>query len=200
MALTPEQIQELKSQLFSQIQHLPPDKKQQAEEQIKNMSAEAIESMLKQQSGPQKSIFRMIIDKEVESIIVDSNDEALAVLDIAPLSDGHTLIIPRSASSSAQQIPGKAFELAQKVSSLIKENLKASSVSIQTEMKFGESIIHVIPSYDSPVSLDSKRKNSSQDELKDLLKKIKPEEQPKPIKIKKTFSPKETVKRQMRIP
>lgn len=200
MALTPEQIQELKSQLFSQIQHLPPDKKQQAEEQIKNMSAEAIESMLKQQSGPQKSIFRMIIDKEVESIIVDSNDEALAVLDIAPLSDGHTLIIPRSAASSAQQIPGKAFELAQKVSSLIKENLKASSVSIQTEMKFGESIIHVIPSYDSPVSLDSKRKNSSQDELKDLLKKIKPEEQPKPIKIKKTFSPKETVKRQMRIP
>lgn len=200
MALTPEQVQELKSQLFSQVQHLPPEKKQEAEEQIKNMSSEALEMMIKQQTGSQKSIFRMIIDKEVESVIVGSNDEALAVLDINPLSEGHTLVIPKSPALSTQQIPSKAFELAQKVSFLIKENLKAPSVSIQTEMKFGEAIIHIIPSYSSPISLDSKRKKSSPEELREILKKMAPEETPKPIKIKKTSSPKEFVKKARRIP
>jgi len=200
MVLTPEQVQELKTQLFEQVQNLPPEKKKEAEEQIKNMSPESLELMLKQQSAPQKNIFRMIVDKEVESLVVKSNNEAIAVLDINPISQAHTLIISKSPALSLQKIPPKAFELAQKVASLIKENLKASSVSIQTEMKFGEALIHVIPSYDSPVSLNSPREKASMDELRQTLKKLLPEEAPKPIKIKKSSHSVEVVKKPRRIP
>ena len=62
MALTPEEISDLKKQLAEQIQHLPEAQRAEAQKQIDNMSPEALESMLQQQQaqqGPQKPIFRI---------------------------------------------------------------------------------------------------------------------------------------------
>ena len=56
MALTKEEIQELKSQLLEQIKDLPSDKKAEAQAQIDSLSPEALESMLNQQkSSSQKT-------------------------------------------------------------------------------------------------------------------------------------------------
>ncbi len=41
------------------------------------------------------SIFTKIINKEIPANIIAENDEFLAFLDIAPLADGHTLVIPK---------------------------------------------------------------------------------------------------------
>jgi hypothetical protein len=54
------------------------------------------------------------------------------------------------------------------------------------ENKFGEIIIDLIPEYDSPVSLDSKRAQSSQEELKKIEKIINTIKiEKKEVKIKK---------------
>ncbi len=206
MPLTPEEVKELKAQLAEQITHLPADQRQKAQAQIDAMSPQTLESMLNQQKGgtsndkSQKTVFRMMIDKEIETVIVEENPEALAILDINPISQGHTLIIPREAVSSQDKLPSQAFTLAQKVAKLLKDNLEAKSTEIQTETKFGEAIIHVIPVYDTSVNLQSTRKKSSLEELKELVKKIKPEEKPKIQKIKKESTPLETLKRSRRIP
>ena len=40
------------------------------------------------------SIFTKIVNREIESFIVDEDNDNLAFLDIAPLAKGHVLVIP----------------------------------------------------------------------------------------------------------
>ncbi len=113
MALTQEQIKQLKEQLKAQVSNLPADKKTEAFQQIDSMSSEAIETMLKQQqarqSGKGKSPYRMIISGELSSIKIGENLDAIAVLDINPISKGHTLIIPKKLVKTSKQIPNQHF-------------------------------------------------------------------------------------------
>lgn len=191
MSLTLEQIKELKFQLSQQIQNLPEDKKKAAQEQIESLSPEALEYMLKEQtSGGKtgKSIFRMIVSGEVPSTKIEENPSALAVLDINPISKGHTIVIPKKLCATSKEISSEAFILAQEIAERIENKLEASSVDIQTEKKFGEYIIHVIPSYEEPLTLHSERKESSNEDLEQIAKKIRPEkkEPKKEVKMEKT--------------
>ena len=102
MTLTKEQIQELKKQLFDQIENLPLGQKESAQNQINSMSSEALEVMLKQQQT-QVKIFRKIASKEIPSRIIEENEEALAVLEIRPISKGHSIIISKSEIKDAKE-------------------------------------------------------------------------------------------------
>ena len=85
MALTEEQIIELKKQLSEQIKNLPEDQKKQAQDQIDSMTSDALESMLKQQQEKQQ-IFRQIVEGKIPSKKIAENEDALAILDIKPIS------------------------------------------------------------------------------------------------------------------
>lgn len=206
MALTPEQVKELKNQLFTQIQNLPNEQRELAKQQIESMTPQALETMLHQQksSSSEKNIFRLIIDKEVDSIIVGENPSALAVMDINPISEGHSLIIPKSPAKTNSDVPQEAHTLAKELTERLKSNLNAKDVEKQLDTKFGETIIHLIPIYDKPLSLSSPRQKSSQDTLKEIAKKIntivEKIEKPKPIKIKQDSTPREVIKGTRRIP
>ncbi len=187
MTLTQEQIKELKFQLSQQIQNLPADKKSAAQQQIDSLSPEALEYMLKEQTSSGKSkqsIFRLIISGEIPSTKIEENSSALAVLDINPISKGHTIVIPKKLSATSKEISPEAFILAQAIAERIEKKLNASSVEIQTEKKFGEYIIHIIPSYEEPLTLHSERKESSPEELEKIAEKIRPEKKPV-IKVEK---------------
>lgn len=192
MALTREQIEELKSQLRQQIQHLPKDKRAEALQQIESLSPQSLEMMLKQQSSSQKAIFRMIVNKEVESVIVKENPVAVAVLDINPISKGHILIIPKAPAYSLDKIPESAIKLAEELAKDIMSNLKAKKVKIEKEVKFNEAIIDLIPVYDSPVDINSPRKKADVKSLLDVkreLEAIKLEKKVEKIKINKKELP-----------
>lgn len=208
MALTPEQVKSLKDQLFAQIQDLPEDKKAAAAEQIESLSPQALELMLKQQSGKGKSskeegIFRLIIKGEIPSKKIDENASAIAVLEINPVSKGHTIIIPKNPVKTIKEMPLQALALAKKVSARIISKLEAKSTEVQTETKFGEIIINVIPVYDKPVNLDSPRtkaKNEELEQLESALRIVKKEKIEK-IKIaKKADSKSQVLKLPRRIP
>jgi histidine triad (HIT) family protein len=206
MALTPEEIKDLKAQLYEQVKHLPEDKKILAQQQIDSLSPEALEQMLsqsqskgKQNSGPEKSIFRKIVDKDIPSYFVEETKEAFAVLDIYPISKGHTIILPKKIARDSKEIPSSAFSLAKRISNRIIKRLEAKSTEIQTENKFGESIIHIIPSYNEPKTIDSQRTTGKPEELESIAKQIKHVIKPKTIKIKKT-SPKDQSSSLLKIP
>ena len=203
MVLTQEEIQEIKKQLSQQIQHLPSEKKSQAQQQIDSMSEEALESLLEQQKSkqPQKPLFRMIVDREIPSKIIDENRFALATLDIKPISQGHTIIIPKSPVEKAKDIPAQVFSLAKKIAKKLSLKLKSKSAEIQTEFKFGEIIINVIPIYEESLNINSPRSSPSDSDLDEVYKKLRVIKKPKiqRIKIKK---PQETkiLKLNRRIP
>lgn len=211
MALTPEQVKELKAQLFQQVQNMSEPQKSQAIEQINSMSAEALESMIKQQQtkqgqggeeGPEKGVFRMIIDKEIPSKTVAENEDCIAVLDIKPISPGHTVIIPKKEAKDEKSIPSSIFKLAKAITKQLKKKLKAKDSAILPETKFSEWILNVIPIYDKPLSLSSPRKDASKEELEKQAESLKIVEKlkkkPKLIKIKKQKL--EVVKMERRVP
>lgn len=204
MPLTEQQIEEVKEQLRQQIEHLSPEKKEEAEKQIEEMSPEAIEAMLKQSQSKskssQKDVFRMIVDKEIPSKIIDENKEAIAVLDIKPISPGHSVIIPKKAVKNPKEMPNNAFSLAKKIAKKISSKLKAISAEIQTEFKFGETIINIIPIYDKPLSLSSPRKEVEEKELDVLYQKLRTIKKEKVIRIKKESNSSNLLKINRRIP
>ena len=201
MALTPQQIKILKEQLLSQIENLPEDKKVEAKRQIESLSPQALELMLKQQGKGQENIFRLIIKGEIPSVKIEENEDAIAVLEINPISEGHTIIIPKKPAKSSKDIPEKAFSLAKKLSEILINKLKATSTEIQTENKFGETILDIIPIYDKQLNINSPRKRAKKEELEEIAKKLK-EEKPKIelIKIKKEMSSNQPLKLKRKIP
>ena len=195
MPLTPEQIKELKHQLSEQIKHLPEEQKKEAQKQIDARSPGALESMLKQQMAKQKSgqasqqeVFRSIISGDIPSKKLDENSAALAVLDIKPISKGHTVIIPKKQVTSPKNLPTSAFTLAKKIAKKITSKLHSTDVQIQTESKFGEIIINVIPIYDQPLTINSPRQDVKEEDLQALYNKLKKVEKPKVIRLKKPKS------------
>lgn len=197
--LTPDEVIELKNQLRSQIQSLPDSQKQAAEEQINNMTPEALETMLKQQqsqgSSDQKTIFRMLIDKEVPSTSIGENDSALAILDINPISKGHAMVIPKSAIVEEKDVPQPLNDLAKELAEKISKKFGAKSAEILKEKKFGEIVVHIVPIYDKPLNLQSPRTKSTPEELSSLKDQLnyEPPKPPEVIKIEKKETPEEEV-------
>ena len=192
MVLTEEQVKELKKQLSEQIKDMPVDKRAEAQAQIDSMSSEALETMLKQQQAGQggggKNIFRMIVDGEADSIKVGESGDAVAVLDINPISRGHVMVIPKKAVKTPEEVSKGVFALAEEVSKKITDSLKAKSVRAETTTQFGEAIVHLIPIYDKDLDLNSPRSKASPEELQEVKKSleiIKVEKKVEKIKIKK---------------
>ncbi len=187
MPLTQSQIQELKTQLKSQIQNLPAEQKAEAIKQIEQMSPEALETMLQQQSQTPE-IFRQIINKQIPVIVAGENPKALAVLDNKPISKGHIVIIPKTQAKTSKEITKPVYDLAESLSKKLTENLKAKSVRVETETKFNESVVNLIPIYDKPLTLQSPRSEAPPEQLKEIKKSlevIKIEKKPGVIKVKK---------------
>ena len=169
MPLTKEQVSELKKQLSEQIQNLPEEQKKEAQKQIDNMSDQAIELMLKQQTQSQP-IFRSIVEGKIPAKKIAENDDAIAVLDIKPISKGHIIIIPKNKVINAKDMPKAVNELANIISSKIKKELKSKKEKIISQSSFGEMIINIIPIYDKELNLNSERTEATEQELEALEK------------------------------
>jgi histidine triad (HIT) family protein len=63
-------------------------------------------------------IFCDIVDKKVSAMIVGENEGAVAFLDVNPISDGHTIVIPKNHVKHLSQASNKDLE---SVMSLVKE-------------------------------------------------------------------------------
>ena len=185
MSLTSEQVQQLKNQLKEQIKDIPEDKRIEAEKQIEEMSKDTIEEMFQHQKTLQKSIYRAIINEEIPSKKIDENEEAIAVLDIKPLSNGHVIIIPKKEVKDVKDLPAHTLALAKKIAKRIETKLNAKNVEIQTEFKFGEIIINIIPIYDKPLSLNSQRQEIPEPQLAELQTFLKSKHEEKSSIIEK---------------
>ncbi len=79
-------------------------------------------------------IFCKIIDKKIPAEIVYENDTILAFLDINPVNEGHTLIIPKDHYPQMTDVPsetlGEIFGYAKEMMSKIKEAVNADFVAL----------------------------------------------------------------------
>jgi len=195
---TKEQIAEL-----NKISSLPPEEQKKVLPNfLKKLSPEQMEFLQKQQ-GQQQCPFCLIAEKKIPAKKIYEDNNVMAVLDINPVTTGHTIIFPKKHFSILPQIPdvGNLFNLANKVASSLFESLGAqgTNILVANGQLAGQNIPHVIvnviPRYkDDKVNLDLEHKQASEEELNKTLEKIKqkanfkPKEEVKPQQIKKIKS------------
>jgi len=207
--LPEEQIQEIKSQLIQQIDAtFPEDKKSAAKQQVEAMNGEQLEEFLQknklikegqQASTEQQSVFRSIVEGKIPSHKIEENKYAIAVLEINPISKGHTILIPKQEATSVEKIPQPIFSLAKKISKRIKSKLKPKEVKISSANAFGEFIINVFPVYEDE-SLNSQRYHAEETELQETQKKLGKKVRKTVIKKKPQQIQEEVIRLPKRIP
>ena len=95
-----------------------------------------------------KTIFQKIIDREIPAHIVYEDEHTIAILDIAPKTLGHTLVIPKEFSRTilemSPEVLGQYFTTVQKVAQAIKNGLEVDGVNIilNTEEAAGQAVFH----------------------------------------------------------
>jgi histidine triad (HIT) family protein len=176
--LPEEQISQIKKQLIQQIESsFPEDKKNSAIQQIESMNNEQLEEFLKQNNlikdgkSSQQCIFCSIVSGNIPSHQISENEKSIAVLEINPISSGHTIIIPKEHISSSEQMPSEAMELAKEIGKLLKSKLNPKEILVKYSNTFGHEIINIIPVYENE-NLNSPRKKASPEELEELQKQI----------------------------
>lgn len=200
MVLTKEQLKDFKNQVISQIEStFSDDQKGPAIERVSSMSDEEFIEFLStnnllpgelevpKTAENNENPFRMIINGKVPSYPIEENNSCVAVLEIRPISKGHTIIIPKKVLTSSENVPKTIISLAKSISKRITEKFKPKEVLISPSKSLGEIIFNLIPVY-SEETPNSPRKQISKEELEELkiiLEKKQKEKTTKTPKIKK---------------
>lgn len=175
MTFTQEQAEEIKKQLYDEIDKMPNADKNQIKEYVEKLNEIELEEFLQKNNinlsessigkgAEEKPIFQLINEGEIPSYKIAENDTAVAILEINPLARGHTIIVPKQ-KLSVEKIPKKAFFLAQRVARKIKKTLKPKEIKIETISLQNYAAINVIPFYKDQ---ELKKEKANEEELKKL--------------------------------
>jgi len=187
--LTPEQIEAIKGELMS----LSPDEQQKRlQEIVSKLSPEEREQLV----GKQQCPFCLMTEGKIPTRKVFEDDKVLAVLDINPANEGHTILFPKNHFDSLQEIPESItqhlFSVANKISkALIEANLcDSTNILVNNGASAGQTsphvLINIIPRKEKDkVSIGwdhQKISDNKMDSVLDLIKKKIPKDKPKEIK------------------
>ena len=175
MPIPKEQAEEVKKQLISQIEKSQLENKEQIKKYIQQLNEQQLEEFLKQNKidisaatsqkpTEPKCTFCSIKDNEMPSYKIAENKKAIAILEINPLTKGHSIIIPLE-HTTIDKLSKSALSLAQKITKKIKTKLKPEDVKIETSSIQGHAIINVIPFYKNQ---QPEKKKAEESELQKL--------------------------------
>ena len=129
-------------------------------------------------------IFCRIAQKQVPANLVYEDEKALAFLDIRPLNEGHTLVIPKAHYETIFDIPQELITylhgITKQVAIAVKKATKADGISIilQNGKAASQEVfhlhIHVIPRYEGQkLPRFSDVKEADREKLSQTAEKIK---------------------------
>lgn len=187
--LSEEQESTIKNQLLEHIEKsFPEEKKQYAKEQVEQMDSDELEKFLKNNNliagHENQCVFCSIVHGDIPSYNLEEIPEAIAVLEINPVSKGHCLIIPKQHPKENSEMPKEAEKLAKKITRRIKTKLKPKKVDVVVSNMFGHDVINIIPVY-SDENLSSKRNPARKEELEEVQTMLKPKSSEKKKTAKK---------------
>lgn len=129
------------------------------------------------------TIFTDIIEGKRPGFIIFEDDKHIAILDKYPIDTGHSLVIPKTPYEKITDMPKNdvalLFSLVPQIADAILKATGAVAFSIaQNNGKEAKQIIphvhvHIIPRYADKATMWTKRGIPSDDELEELLQKIK---------------------------
>ena len=116
-------------------------------------------------------IFCKIINNEIPSYTIYDDEIVKVFLDVNPLHNGHTLIIPKKHYENLFDIDTETLnhilKIAKQIAELLKEKLNYDGITISQNNGFGQEVkhfhLHLIPKY----------KNEEKLSVEEIYKKIK---------------------------
>lgn len=212
--LNDEQVQKIKLHLLEQLENFPEEQRKIIKHKILSMNNEEIEEFLKENNLQEsqeeektpKCIFCSIVKKQIKSYIISEDKEYLAILELNPLSKGHTLIIPLE-HYPTDKLPESSINFAKKIAAIIFSKLKPKDIKFQKNEVLGHGVLEIVPVYDSDKLEKYKASEEELIELSNLLKTEKTEnnsekEEGKKVEENKPriATPKEEVKQEVKKP
>ena len=195
--LSEEQAEVVKKQLLGHIEKsFPEERKAYAKEQVEHMSSKELEDFLAKNNliagQDSQCVFCSIVFGDIPSHRIDENSEAIAVLEINPVSKGHSLIIPRNHGEKANI--KEAEKLAKKVSGRIKSKLKPKRIDTLSTSTFGHNVINILPIYNDE-TMNSKRQPAQKEYLDETERLLKAKPKTSPPKTKSAKPKKSLIKK-----
>ncbi len=189
--LSEEEMREIKEKIISHIEStFPAEQISSAKHQIETMNSDQLGSFLQRNKmikaddsetdSNNDCVFCSIASGKINSVKIEDDDDAVAVLEINPVSRGHIIIIPKEHSDKSSK---KAFSLAKKISKKLKKKLLPKSIEISNSRLFGHEIINVIPVYDKE-NINSKRSSVKIEELEKIKEELEKEKKIEKIRKK----------------
>lgn len=127
------------------------------------------------------SIFTRIINREIPGYIVAENEHALAFLDINPLNEGHTLVVPKQEVDKLFDLDEDAYlnlqAFTRKVAKAIEKAIPCLRVGVAViGLEVPHAHIHLIPLYGiHDINFGRPKLNLSQEQFGEISEKIKAE-------------------------
>ena len=184
MELTNEQMSAIRQQLLNQIEtSFPEEKKQENIEYINSLDDKELINFIRDNnlinseeeftnsSNPNQCIFCSIVFGELPSTMIGENEKAIAILELNPISSGHSLIIPKEHLINRNKLPAEAYNLANIIGEKLNNSLHPKEIKILEGEVMGHQIINIIPIYQNE-SLNSPRTKKTPQELLELKTKI----------------------------
>lgn len=125
-------------------------------------------------------IFCKIIKGEIPSYTIYEDENVKAFLDVNPMSQGHTLIVPKKHFENLYDMDGEILKqveiVSQKVGKLLKEKLSCSGITRIQNNEYGQEIkhyhMHLIPRYEKD-NFQLKVNKTDMPQVSEIFAKIK---------------------------
>jgi histidine triad (HIT) family protein len=153
--------------------------KEITEDDLKNMSAEEIAELQKQ-----NCIFCKIANKEIPAKIIHEDDDVICILDINPASEGHILVYPKKHYMIMPHIPddvlSKIFKNVKLMSHTLLKSLqcKGTTVFVANGVAAGQKaphvLIHVFPRRENDDLVKLPTYEMSNEQIEKLKIELKP--------------------------
>ena len=125
------------------------------------------------------SIFTKIINGKIDSFKVLENKNFLAFLDVNPIKDGHTLVIPKLQVDYIYDLPEDVFKelfvFSKKVAKMLENSFSCNRIGISVVgLEVPHAHIHLIPiNKIQDMNFENKRAEYSNKHFTETLKRIK---------------------------
>ena len=127
----------------------------------------------------QDSIFTRIIKGEINSYKVLEEDKFIAFLDVNPIKEGHTLVVPKMQVDYIYDLPEDIFKelfvFSKKVSKILKKTFDCKRIGLSViGLEVPHAHIHLVPiDHIKDLSFERERIQYSNEEFSVILKRIK---------------------------
>ncbi len=114
--------------------------------------------------SPQQScVFCMISQNKIKSLKIEETNDAVAVLEINPVSQGHVIVIPKQHVSDIDSLKPEILEFAIRLTKKLKLALRAEYVELFTNSKLSHITLNLVPITQKELPDFPRQKSEKQD-------------------------------------